>query len=122
MLIPPTEQTPDSVLSAIPTNTSSSNPHFLIFFASVEPDTGRSWCPDCRVVEPTIDKHVPDNNSTWKTPDNAYRKAFGISAVPTILRVESADKSSLSNQLSSARKLVEGEILDEVKLKDFLKA
>ncbi|KAK4051879.1 hypothetical protein OIV83_002584 [Microbotryomycetes sp. JL201] len=170
VLLPPTDVTPESVLEAVPPNTSSSKPHFLIFFASVDPDTGKSWCPDCRDVEPTIEQHVPDTVSTlvyvgqrnelsdhssyiytdaapqrggqeaphncvknradtvaghicrWKHPDNAFRKAFGISAVPTILRLESSDKSSLMSQLSSAPRLVERDILDQQKLQQFLKS
>ncbi|KAM0788351.1 hypothetical protein ACM66B_001492 [Microbotryomycetes sp. NB124-2] len=131
VLLPPSSQSPESVLDAVPPSTSSSNPHFLILFASVDPQTGQSWCPDCRDVEPAIEKHVPQQRSTlvyvgqrneWKTPDNAYRKAFGISAVPTIIRLESGDKANLTSQISSAQKLVEGEILDESRLKEFLKA
>ncbi|ORY79277.1 hypothetical protein BCR35DRAFT_304670 [Leucosporidium creatinivorum] len=130
----PQAPSPAAALSAIPTGSnapSPASPYFLIFFASVEESTGKSWCPDCVRVEPTIEQHVPQARSSliyvgqradWKSPENAFRQAFGLKGVPTIVRVESsADQGSLQAHIASAPKLVEGEILDEAKLKDFLR-
>lgn len=27
---------------------------FILFMASIDPETGRSWCPDCRRADPVI--------------------------------------------------------------------
>lgn len=35
----------------------------------------------------------------WKSPDNAFRKAFGLKAVPSIIRVESSAQDSLADHV-----------------------
>lgn len=27
---------------------------FILFMASIDPETGRSWCPDCREADPVV--------------------------------------------------------------------
>ena len=63
MLFPSGGQSPESVLSSIPSSTSSSSPHFLVFLSSVDPTSGQMWCGDCRDTQQTIEKLVPDNQS-----------------------------------------------------------
>jgi len=128
LVIPPaTNHTPAIALAAAKAASPSPlSPHYLIFFASIDENTGRSWCPDCRAVEGPLSA-VPEGQSTlifvgqraeWKDPNNPFRLEFGLTGVPTILRVESAD--SLDHDTHSAARLVEDEILDEAKLKKFL--
>ncbi|SGY16835.1 BQ5605_C012g07005 [Microbotryum silenes-dioicae] len=116
-------QSPDQVLSQVPEATSSSSPFFLTFFASIDPNTGESWCIDCRKAQPVIDQHVPEANSAlvfvgdrseWKS--SPLREAFGISRIPTIVKLTS--KPSATSSTSSH--LVESDILDQAKLKKFL--
>ncbi|PRQ73140.1 hypothetical protein AAT19DRAFT_15893 [Rhodotorula toruloides] len=97
LLFPDTQVTPQTVLQQA-NKASSSNPHFLIFFASIDPATGKPWCPDCSEVQSEVDRLVPESRSTlvfvgdrteWKKPDNPWRNApFNISRIPTIIRVE----------------------------------
>ncbi|GAA5868403.1 hypothetical protein JCM1840_006980 [Sporobolomyces johnsonii] len=122
-LLPFEGQSPEAVLSQIPPSTSPSSPHYLIFFAP--------WCPDCLATQSAIEQRVPESNSTlvyvgerdqWKTPENPFRKApFNISKIPTIVRVEQGGES-LQGSLESALRLVEGELRDETKFEQFVKA
>ncbi|GAA5905551.1 uncharacterized protein JCM6883_005366 [Sporobolomyces salmoneus] len=128
LLFPSATQTPESVLSAIPSSTSSSSPHYLIFVSSIDPSSGRMWCGDCRDTQQSIEKLVPDTQSQlvfvgerqeWKSPDSPWRKApFNLSAIPTIIKVEQAD--SLQSSIESAPRLVEGDLRDESKFKSFV--
>lgn len=79
----------------------------LLFVANDHPETKQSWCPDCLLAKPIINKMREkfQNNEQialvcvqvgqrdeWKTPDNPYRlHELKISCVPTIV--------SLSNGL-----------------------
>ncbi|CEQ41879.1 SPOSA6832_03643, partial [Sporobolomyces salmonicolor] len=142
-LLPFDGQSPEAVLSQIPSSTSPSAPHYLIFFAP--------WCPDCLATQSAIEQRVPESNSTlvyvgerqqcvifrsdstdtpradrrparWKTPDNPFRKApFNISKIPTIVRVEQGGEA-LHGSLESAPRLVEGELRDDAKFEQFVKA
>ena len=60
----PSAPSPASATSVIPNSTSPSKPYFLIFFASVDEQTGKSWCPDCVRVEKTISELVPESRSS----------------------------------------------------------
>lgn len=63
LLFPSSGQSPESVLSSIPSSTSSSSPHYLVFLSSVDPSSGQMWCGDCRDTQSTIEQLVPDNQS-----------------------------------------------------------
>ncbi|KAF9901842.1 Thioredoxin domain-containing protein 17 [Lobosporangium transversale] len=72
---------------------------YIYYYASVDPDTGKSWCPDCVKAGPVvagrfskldnvvlIDAPVGDR-PTWKDMSHPYRhdKVIKISAVPTLV-------------------------------------
>ncbi|GAA5857745.1 hypothetical protein JCM5353_001472 [Sporobolomyces roseus] len=132
MLFPNSSQSPESVLSSIPSSTSSNSPHYLVFLSSVDPSSGQMWCGDCRDTQQTIEKLVPDNQSQlvfvgekseWKSPDSPWRQApFNLKAIPTIIRVEESSQDSLKSSLESAPRLVESDLRDETKFKSFVKA
>lgn len=63
LLFPGSQITPETVLAQA-SKASRSDPHFLIFFASVDPQTGKPWCPDCSEVQSEVDRLVPENRST----------------------------------------------------------
>ncbi|SCV67746.1 BQ2448_5357 [Microbotryum intermedium] len=126
LVFPSSAQTPDQVLSQVPESTSSSSPFFLTFYASIDPSTGESWCIDCRKAQPVIDQHVPEANSAlvfvgdrseWKS--SPLREAFGISRVPTIVKLTSKPSATSFSESASSH-LVESDILDQTKLKQFL--
>ncbi|KAK4699565.1 hypothetical protein P7C70_g6696, partial [Phenoliferia sp. Uapishka_3] len=125
-LLFPTEQTPESVLSTIPSTASPADPFFIIFFASPD-DTGRSWCGDCRAAEAPIANNISEQRSAlvyaggrseWRDPSNAFRRAFGITRLPTIIKVTGA--ASSFSALQKSEMLVEGDVVDEEKLKKFV--
>lgn len=105
MLFPTTAQTPESVLAAIPSDTSPAKPCYMIFFASPT-STGLSWCPDClRAMQPISD-HIPDEQSSlvyvgsrdeWGDKANPFRKAFGIERLPTVVKITDSNHSLTSS-------------------------
>ncbi|GJJ74206.1 hypothetical protein EMPS_06564 [Entomortierella parvispora] len=80
---------------------------FVYFYASIDPATGKSWCPDCVTAGPIVAEHFSrlDNavlidapvgdRPTWKSPEHPLRhdKVIKITAVPTL--VHWATKSQL---------------------------
>ncbi|GAA6019415.1 hypothetical protein JCM10207_001378 [Rhodosporidiobolus poonsookiae] len=129
LLFPSDPQSPQAVLSQVPSSASPSSPHYLVFFSSLDDTTGKPWCPDCADVQGTVDKLVPEKQSTlvfvgsrqeWKTPDNPFRAApFNVSKIPTIIRVEQGG-DSLASSLESAPRLVEADLRDESKFSQFV--
>ncbi|BGP14563.1 hypothetical protein JCM10213_001912 [Rhodosporidiobolus nylandii] len=129
LLFPASPQSPGAILSQIPPSTSPSSPHFLVFFSSVDENTGKPWCPDCADVQDEVERLVPERRSTlvfvgqrneWKTPENPFRQApFSISKIPTIIRVEQGG-DSVANSLDSAPRLVEADLRDADKFKQFV--
>ncbi|KAI9334866.1 hypothetical protein BDR26DRAFT_805172 [Obelidium mucronatum] len=77
---------------------SSSGRVFVVVFASEDPASGQSWCPDCVISDPLIRKailKVPDSTlieapagdrPTWRNPDHPYRKHEQLKStnVPTL--------------------------------------
>ncbi|GAA6013717.1 hypothetical protein JCM8202_000787 [Rhodotorula sphaerocarpa] len=129
LLFPDSSQNPQAVLAQA-SNASREQPHFLVFFASVDPQTGKPWCPDCSEVQSEVDRLVPEKSSTlvfvgdrdeWKKPENAFRqRPFNISKIPTIIRIQgSAD--NVAAELDSAPRLVESELRDKSKFEQFVK-
>ncbi|POY72642.1 hypothetical protein BMF94_4470 [Rhodotorula taiwanensis] len=113
LLFPDSLQSPQAVLDQAK-NASRDKPHYLVFFASVDPQTGKPWCPDCSEVQSEVERLIPEQNSTlvfvgdrteWKKPENAFRqKPFNISKIPTIIRVEgSADNVAAEASLFPLR-------------------
>ncbi|GAA5868648.1 hypothetical protein JCM8547_003767 [Rhodosporidiobolus lusitaniae] len=129
LLFPSCPQSPSSILSQIPSSTSPSSPHFLIFFSNPDEATGKPWCPDCADVQEAVETIVPEKQSTlvfvgsrqeWKTPENPFRKApFNVNNIPTIIKVTESGEG-LKNLLDSAPHLVEADLRDNDKLKSFV--
>ncbi|KAL8284040.1 hypothetical protein RQP46_005153 [Phenoliferia psychrophenolica] len=112
-LLPPTSQTPSTVLSSIPSSVSPTDPFFLIFFSSIN-EAGVPWCPDCRDVQPAIAKTISEE----RNPNNPFRLAFGIKGVPTIIKLTSPATGFQSVKASDM--VQEDVILDEQKLKKWV--
>ncbi|KAF9577764.1 Thioredoxin domain-containing protein 17, partial [Lunasporangiospora selenospora] len=72
---------------------------FVYYYASIDPATGKSWCPDCVQAGPIIYDHfakldnavlvdVPvGDRPTWKDPNHIFRHdpIATIKAVPTLV-------------------------------------
>lgn len=99
----------------------------LLFVANDNPETKQSWCPDCVLAKPLIErmreKYQHDEQTAlvyvrvgqrdeWKTPDNPYRlHEVKISCVPTIISLsnglrlngsECSDEDKVSHLFSSS--------------------
>ena len=72
---------------------------FLLCCASIDPETGKPWCPDCRAAEPVInglksllkpgDVYIlcrAYDKQTWKDPNNEFRShpKFLMKTVPSL--------------------------------------
>ena len=74
----------------------------LLFMASIDPETGKSWCPDCRDADPVVNDTLDSWSKTspssilitvyvgeranWKNPSNIFRgEPYFIKAVPTLM-------------------------------------
>ncbi|KAG9245075.1 hypothetical protein BJ878DRAFT_503142 [Calycina marina] len=116
-------RSPSSLENTDPTDPTDPQPQYIIFLASLLNRT--SWCPDCRVVEPLIDRYFQGNGeavrnarviyvgdrATWKDPTNKWRQEpFYISGVPTILKVVG----------EKWERLYDDDVVNEAKLKAFL--
>ncbi|KAG8777989.1 hypothetical protein FRC12_025233 [Ceratobasidium sp. 428] len=78
---------------------------------------------DCRNVEQIVKRAFDrddgptgiirwvGNRADWKSPSNVYRRDYGVSSVPTIVRLKDGEEDA---------RLVDREILDSAKLKEFL--
>jgi len=83
------------------------------------------WCGDCRNVEEDVKTAFSEEDaptgiiirvgdiSTWKDPDNYYRLEYGLTAIPTIIRLKDGAETG---------RLVEDEIKDKTKLAKFIDA
>ncbi|KAI8920369.1 hypothetical protein DFJ77DRAFT_239603 [Powellomyces hirtus] len=72
---------------------------FVYLFASEDPKTGKSWCPDCVTSDPLVAaeiQKVPSatllvvpvgDRPTWRDPSNFYRThpRIAATAVPTLI-------------------------------------
>ncbi|KAL0936362.1 Thioredoxin domain-containing protein C21C3.12c [Colletotrichum truncatum] len=114
---------PESVDSlALPED--SSTAFFITFTTSNLPETGESWCPDVRAALPQINAAFSAEGAPkmsfvevgqrpeWKVPTNVYRTKWNVNNVPTIVRYQRVD-----GQVKETGRLVEGEILDEKRLR-----
>ncbi|VDN09778.1 unnamed protein product [Dibothriocephalus latus] len=89
-------------------------------YAIASPDeTGQSWCPDCRRVQPSVDEarmKLPENamwfdvhtgdRPTWKDPQNEFRvcSELNIQKVPTLLEF-GTDRRLTENQVTLSNML-----------------
>lgn len=81
-----------------------SNNLILLFYASLDQATGRSWCGDCRDLDPVIESlatnELKDKDVTlvkvyvgqkhiWKDPKNFFKQCdHKITAVPTLINTK----------------------------------
>ncbi|KAF8937783.1 hypothetical protein BGZ47_008861 [Haplosporangium gracile] len=96
---------------------------FVYFYASIDPATGKSWCPDCVTAGPIIEEYFSkiDNavlidapvgdRPKWKDPNHFLRhdSVVKITAVPTLVH------------WSTKSQLVENDCEDLTKLDKFVK-
>ncbi|GAA6052395.1 hypothetical protein JCM3770_000221 [Rhodotorula araucariae] len=129
-LLPPGDLAdPHAILRQVPATASPSAPHYLVLFASVDPNTGKPWCPDCSEVQGEVERFIPDSKSTlvfvgdrdqWRDPNNRWRQApFNVNRIPTIIRVEQGG-DAVANSLDSAPRLIESELRDRTKFEQFV--
>ncbi|KAI0308274.1 hypothetical protein B0F90DRAFT_1621821 [Multifurca ochricompacta] len=97
--------------------------NFLIFYASRD-ESGRMWCPDCRVVEDLVERTFAraDGPSAliiyvgqkpeWKTEANNFRAApWCIQSIPTVVKLQDGKEIG---------RLVEGDIINGPGLEEFV--
>lgn len=96
---------------------------FVYFYASIDPATGKSWCPDCVTAGPIVEEYFSkiDNavlvdapvgdRPKWKDPNHFLRhdSVVKITAVPTLVH------------WSTKSQLVENDCEDLAKLDKFVK-
>lgn len=49
-----TVDTHEALLNLLKTEITQHEKIFILFMASIDPETGRSWCPDCRRADPVV--------------------------------------------------------------------
>lgn len=87
---------------------------YLLFYASEDPSTGRSWCPDCVRAKPLIDALLAkqtestvllvanvDRSSYKGNPEYSYRldPRIELRCVPTLIRWQEGKKVQSLNDL-----------------------
>lgn len=79
---------------------------YLLFYASEDPATGRSWCPDCVRAKPLIDEALRKSTEStallvafvdrqpYRTPEYLYRTdpRIDLRCVPTLIRWDEGKK------------------------------
>ncbi|KAJ0413269.1 hypothetical protein BJY00DRAFT_297126 [Aspergillus carlsbadensis] len=107
--------------------TQPNTPFFLAFLASVDPATGKPWCPDVVAALPVLHEafsaeHAPvvafaevGQKVEWRDPSNVFRTKWKLSAVPSLVRFEAVD-----GEVKEVGRLVEAEILDRGRLGKFI--
>ncbi|PAA62118.1 hypothetical protein BOX15_Mlig003659g3, partial [Macrostomum lignano] len=78
---------------------------FTLFMAATDPNTGDSWCPDCRAAEPLIEEALGQlenrddvvffivevgNRQAWSDGDNVFRHLADqcVTGLPTLVEVK----------------------------------
>ncbi|KAM0790685.1 hypothetical protein ACM66B_004543 [Microbotryomycetes sp. NB124-2] len=84
---------------------------------------------DCENAQPYISNYIKPLESTtiyvgsrdeWNKPDNTWRQApFNVERVPTVLKVEPVEHVEASTKIQHASRIVEGDILDDHKMRMF---
>ncbi|KKK24885.1 hypothetical protein P175DRAFT_0434107 [Aspergillus ochraceoroseus IBT 24754] len=100
---------------------------FISFHASPDPNTRKPWCPDVAAALPYLQEAFSAPNAPqvafvdvgqrdeWREPFNVYRTKWNVSNLPTLVRYEQVD-----GKTTEVGRLVEGEILDKVRLQKFV--
>ena len=122
-----------ALLSLLETEKSNYEKVFVLFMASIDPETGRSWCPDCREADPVVRSildekpYLSDSKSIfvtayvgqraeWKDASCPFRgEPFNVSCVPTLLRYN-------KNGPQTGDRLLEGDLVDAAKIRTLLNA
>ncbi|KAG0303428.1 Thioredoxin domain-containing protein 17 [Dissophora globulifera] len=95
---------------------------YVYFYASIDPNTGKSWCPDCVISGPLVEEVFSKHDNlvlvnvdvgdrpTWKDLNHPLRhdEVVKIKAVPTLVH------------WSTKSQLVEVDCEDTAKLEKFL--
>jgi len=86
----------------------------VLFFGNLDA-SGRSWCPDCRNIEDTVQTQLArpgsyivyvGDRAQWKTPDNRYRKDWSVTGIPTLVSVKDGKEvGRLEDELEDAEKV-----------------
>ncbi|PYI07007.1 hypothetical protein BO78DRAFT_429284 [Aspergillus sclerotiicarbonarius CBS 121057] len=100
---------------------------FLVFVSSKDPATRQPWCPDVRAAWPTITETFSGEDSPrlgvvevgqkpeWRDPQNIYRAHWKVNCVPALVRYQ-----RVRGEVVETGRLVEGEILNQEKLRKFI--
>ncbi|TKR64255.1 hypothetical protein L596_024822 [Steinernema carpocapsae] len=92
---------------------------FILFTGGKDPETGKSWCPDCVTAEPHVEKAVASELSStdcifitcfvgdptyWKNKENPFRtdESFKVTCIPTMVEVGVKGKRLIDEQLCHA--------------------
>ena len=74
----------------------------VMFSGGKSPSTGKSWCPDCVVAEPVVDKVLQSQKDSvyiyvsvggvqfWKDPECVFRKDKRtlLKSIPTLVKID----------------------------------
>ncbi|CAG7938606.1 unnamed protein product [Penicillium nalgiovense] len=100
---------------------------FIAFISSPDPITKQPWCPDVRDAMPHINKTFAADDAPelaiievgqkpeWNNPQNVYRTTWATKNIPALVRYE-----KVNGEVTETGRLVEGEILNNQKLLDFI--
>ncbi|KAH9893011.1 DUF953 domain protein [Xylariomycetidae sp. FL2044] len=128
---------PDQLVNATPLllseedQAADNNRIFLAFVSSDDPSTGKPWCPDVRAALPHLERafgggpgekgpsvgivHV-GQRPAWKDAANIYRTHWNVHNVPSLVRYE----RDRDGKVVETGRLVEGELLDDERILDFI--
>jgi len=72
--------------------------HALLFVSGADPDSGLSWCPDCRRAQPAVERAAAaagaallvvdvGDRAGWKSAGHPFRtdEALALRCIPTLL-------------------------------------
>ncbi|CAG8037383.1 unnamed protein product [Penicillium salamii] len=100
---------------------------FIAFISGSDPITKQAWCPDVRAAMPSINAAFAGDDTPelaivevgqkpeWNNPQNVYRTTWATRNIPALVRYQQVD-----GEVIETGRLVEGEILNEQKLQDFM--
>lgn len=86
---------------------------YLVFSGDTNPDTGLSWCPDCVVGMPIIERvlsernslmvYIPVIRSEYKSSDYYYRvlPSISLKCVPTLIKWKNGKIFARLNDIQS---------------------
>ncbi|CAN8101433.1 unnamed protein product [Discula destructiva] len=105
----------------------SAAPLFITFISSKLPETGEAWCPDVRAAMPVLESVFSAPGAPamafvevgqlpqWRDPKNKYRTVWNVHNVPTLVKY-----SFMDGEIQETGRLVEGDVLGEKRLRQFI--